>query len=60
MTQDKIVKQIRQANRIVLEGVRGQISVTEVCRREGIALTFWMQVRTVLSGIRSGMPQVRK
>ena len=51
MTQDKIVKQIRQAARrkfsaeekirIVLEGVRGQIPVTELCRREGIASTLY-------------------
>ena len=51
MTQDRIVKQIRQAARrkfsaeekirIVLEGVRGQISVTELCRREGIASTLY-------------------
>ena len=47
MAQQNIVKQIRKATRrkfaaeekirIVLEGLRGQVSVAELCRQEGIA-----------------------
>ena len=47
MAKKDIVKQIRKATRrkygaeekirTVLEGLRGEISVTELCRREGIA-----------------------
>ena len=50
MTKD-VVKQIRKATRrkftadekirIVLEGLRGEISVSELCRREGIAPTMY-------------------
>ena len=46
-----VVKQIRRATRrkfsadekirIVLEGLRGEISVTELCRREGISPTLY-------------------
>ena len=46
-----VVKQIRKATRrkfsadekirIVLEGLRGEISVTELCRREGISPTLY-------------------
>lgn len=46
-----IVKEIRKATRrkftaeqkiqIVLEGLRGEIPVTELCRREGIAATMY-------------------
>ena len=46
-----VVKEIRAATkrkysaeekiRIVLEGLRGEISVTELCRREGIAPTVY-------------------
>jgi len=48
MSQD-IVKQIRKATRrkftaeekirVVLEGLRGEIAISELCRREGIAST---------------------
>lgn len=59
-----VVKQIRKATRrkfsseekirIVLEGLRGEISVSELCRRERIAPTstmdgpkrFWGQAKT--------------
>ena len=47
MASDDVVKQIRKATRkrytaedkirIVLEGLRGEVPVAEVCRREGIA-----------------------
>lgn len=47
MAQDKIVKQIKKATRrkfsydekirIVLEGLRGEVPVSELCRKEGIA-----------------------
>ena len=46
-----VVKQIRKATRrrfsadekirIVLEGLRGQISISELCRREGIATSVY-------------------
>ena len=52
MAQQKdIVKQIRKATRrkfsadekirIVLEGLRGQNSISEICRREGIAASVY-------------------
>ena len=51
MASDDVVKQIRKATRkkytaedkirIVLEGLRGEIPVTEICRREGIAPTVY-------------------
>ena len=47
MASDDVVKQVRKATRkkytaedkirIVLEGLRGEVPVAEVCRREGIA-----------------------
>ncbi len=51
MASDDVVKQIRKATRkkytsedkirIVLEGLRGEIPVAEICRREGIAPTVY-------------------
>lgn len=52
MSQPKdVVKQIRKATRrkfsaedkirIVLEGLRGEISISELCRREGIAASIY-------------------
>jgi transposase len=51
MSKENIVNQIRKATRrkfsaedkirIVLEGLRGQISITELCRKEGIAVTLY-------------------
>lgn len=51
MTQRNIVQEIRKATRrkftteekirIVLEGLRGEIPVSELCRREGIATTMY-------------------
>ncbi len=51
MAEDKVVKQIRRATRrkfsseekirIVLEGLRGQVAITELCRREGISPTLY-------------------
>ena len=51
MISRDVVKEIRKATRrkfnaeekirIVLEGLRGEISVSEVCRREGIAPTMY-------------------
>lgn len=51
MAQAEVVKQIRKATRrkfsaeekirIVLEGLRGQIPVAELCRRESIAPTVY-------------------
>jgi transposase len=51
MAKDNIVKQIRGATRrrfsaedkirIVLEGLRGQISIAELCRKEGIAASIY-------------------
>jgi len=51
MSKENIVNQIKKATRrkfsaedkirIVLEGLRGQISITELCRKEGIAATMY-------------------
>jgi transposase len=51
MSKENIVSQIKKATRrkfsaedkirIVLEGLRGQISITELCRKEGIAATMY-------------------
>ena len=51
MSKENIVSQIKKATRrkfsaedkirIVLEGLRGQISITELCRREGIGATMY-------------------
>lgn len=51
MAKQDVVKQIRRATRrkfsadekirIVLEGLRGQISVSELCRKEGIAPSIY-------------------
>lgn len=51
MSKENIVNQIKKATRrkffaedkirIVLEGLRGQISITELCRKEGIAATLY-------------------
>ena len=51
MAQRDVVKEIRRATRrkfsseekirIVLEGLRGQIPVSELCRREGISPTLY-------------------
>jgi transposase len=51
MSKENIVSQIKKATRrkfsaedkirIVLEGLRGQISITELCRKEGIAVTMY-------------------
>lgn len=51
MAKQDVVKQIRKATprkfsadekiRIVLEGLRGQISVSELCRKEGIAPSIY-------------------
>jgi len=51
MSKENIVSQIKKATRrkffaedkirIVLEGLRGQISITELCRKEGIAAAMY-------------------
>ena len=52
MTESKdVIKQIRKATRrkfsaeekirIVLEGLRGETSISEICRREGIAASVY-------------------
>ena len=51
MSKENIVNQIKKATRrkfsaedkirVVLEGLRGQISITELCRKEGIAVTMY-------------------
>ena len=50
-TAEKVVKDIRRATRkqysaeekirIVLEGLRGEVSIAELCRREGIAQNLY-------------------
>ena len=72
MTAD-IVKQIRKATRrrftaeekirIVLEGLRGEIPITDLCRKEGIqssiyykwSKAFLIQVKTASLGRPNGM-----
>ena len=52
--------------RIVLEGLRGEQSISELCRREGIASnlyyrrTFWKLARSSWLEIRSGRPPAMK
>lgn len=51
MSKENIVSQIKKTTRrkfsaedkirVVLEGLRGQISITELCRKEGIAVTMY-------------------
>ena len=61
-----VVREIRRATRrkftaeekirIVLEGLRGQLSVTELCRREGIAPTvYYRWSRTFLDAGKNGL-----
>src|SRR4051812_29851197 len=71
---EKIVQDIRRATRkhysaedkirIVLEGLRGEDSIAELCRREGIAQnlyyrwskTFWRLARSAWLAMRPGPP----
>jgi transposase-like protein len=49
--------------RIVLEGFRREVTVSELCRREGIMRglrTSWRLGRSGSPGIPSGMPRARK
>jgi transposase-like protein len=68
-----IIKQIRKATRrkfssdekirIVLEGLRGETSISEICRREGIAASVyykWSKSLTVLPRLYSAMPPVKR
>jgi transposase len=51
--------------RIVLEGLKGDASIAELCRREGIIPTcilpglrsFWRRARNASRGIASGRPR---
>lgn len=63
---DKIVKQIKKAARrhfsaedkirIVLEGLRGEVSISEVCRREGIAPSvYYKWSKAFLDAGRNGL-----
>jgi len=66
MSQVNVVKEIRRRMRrqfsseekirIVLEGLRAQVSVTELCRREGIAPTvFYKWSKAFLEAGKSGL-----
>jgi len=54
MPANNVVKEIRRATRrkfsaeekirIVLEGLRGAVPITEQCRREGIAVTLYFEI----------------
>jgi len=67
---EKVVKDIRRATRrqfsaeekirIVLEGLRGEESIAELCRREGIVQNLYYAGRkTSLRPGRSGSPAIR-
>jgi transposase len=66
MSQMSVVKEIRRRTRrqftaeekirIVLEGLRAQVSVTELCRREGIAPTiFYKWSKAFLEAGKNGL-----
>jgi len=66
MSQINVVKEIRRRTRrqfsaeekirIVLEGLRAQVSVTELCRREGIAPTiFYKWSKAFLEAGKNGL-----
>jgi transposase len=63
---DKVVRKIRAATRrhftseekirIVLEGLRGQVSISELCRREGIsAATYYKWSKDFLDAGKNGL-----
>ena len=66
---EKVVKDIRRATRrqfsaeekirIVLEGLRGEESIAELCRREGIVQNLYYRWSTSLRPGRSGSPAIR-
>jgi transposase len=66
MAKRNVVKEIRRATRrkfnaeekirIVLEGLRGEVSVSELCRREGIAPTvYYRWSRSFLDAGKNGL-----
>jgi transposase len=66
MTKRNVVKEIRRATRrkfsaeekirIVLEGLRGEIAVSDLCRREGIAPTMYYRwSRSFLDAGKNGL-----
>ena len=63
---DKVVRKIRAATRkcftseekirVVLEGLRGQVSISELCRREGIsAATYYKWSKDFLDAGKNGL-----
>ncbi len=46
--------------RIVLEGLRGEYSIAELCRREGIARSSNLQFAVTLHGLRDGRKTARQ
>jgi transposase len=63
---DKVVRKIRAATkkhftaeekiRIVLEGLRGQVPISEVCRREGVsAATYYKWSKDFLDAGKNGL-----
>ncbi|MHC4525369.1 MAG: transposase [Planctomycetota bacterium] len=65
-----VVKQIRRATRrkfsadekirIVLEGLRGEIAISELCRREGIAASVYSLLRSRQERPDTGHPAGRQ
>ena len=68
---EEAIKDIRRATRrhfsaeekirIVLEGLRGEESIAELCRREGIASSMYMAGRrSSLRPVKGGLPATRR
>ena len=65
MAQRSVVHQIRRATqkrysaeekmRIVVEGLRGEIPVTELCRREGISTVIYRWSKAFLDAGKNGL-----
>ncbi len=66
MAKQDVVKQIRKATRrkygaeekirIILEGLRGEISVSALCRREGIAPAVYYKGSLPTAGLMRVLP----
>ncbi len=68
---DQVMKDIRRATRrhfsaeekirVVLEGLRGEDSIAELCRREGIVQNLYYRwSKDFLEAARSGLPVTRR
>jgi transposase len=66
---EKTVRDIRRATRrrhsseekirIVLEGLRGEDSIADVCRREGLNQNVYYRSKEFLGAANSGLPAIR-